>query len=334
MFGTRRSPRRPILAAIALGSNLMITPSVAQVVRATGIPAFVKSASLEDGRDYDFRTRESTYISYVTALTKQASGNELQSCIDHAKFWNIEEDCGKVKTKLAELMHAPELTDADFALVFKDDGNTIRKFASYDSPTLVEAAINFYDSRSDFPYELRAQAATHLLAKTGSHKAILPDYIYTYLQKAAAFGALGVKELEDALIERDQHCTSEYRDEFSKVACIIESMIEIEALRCDHDFIKSAMSTIDNYDAITEFPGNLIEESVSGKLTVSELQKVAAEQQFTVKLINGCEVDVRGLKKEALAAVDPELSYMNHEKLIGILPTLPRNDADLLSRLI
>lgn len=311
-----------------------MTISVARVISAVGVPAFVKNAQVTDDGEYDSKTRESTYISWVRAIVKQASAEELKQCLVHAKFWNIEKDCLDAQAKYAALIAPPTIKDSDYALSFAFGDKQIRKFASFDAHTTVQAAISFYEQRGDFAYAQRCSAAENLLCKAASLDVTLPAYIDTYLQKAAGFGALGVHELEDAIIKREQECPVEFREDFNKVATVINELLESESLRTDYDFVKSAMTVIDGFDQESGYTGPLIEEAIPGDLLVSELKKVAAESAYHVKLVNGREVDVRGLEKAALAAVSPELSYASIDKLAAILPTLPRDDADLLTTLI
>jgi hypothetical protein len=232
------------------------------------------------------------------------------------------------------MMTAPELTDDDYALVFCDNGSKIQKFAAYDQSSISQAALSFYEQREQFPYEFRNTAATNLLHKAASQAVVLPEYVQRYLEKAAALGAFDVNQLEDALIAREQAVEPDNTEAFAKVAAVLEEIITSEKLRSDHEFIKSACAAVDSYDALTQYKGSLIEESIGDDLIASELTKIAADQRFTVKLINGLSVDVRELKKEALAAVSPALSVMGHSELIDVLPTLPREDASLLARII
>ena len=308
--------------------------SVAQVISATGVPTFVKNAKVTDDGEYDCKTRESTYISWARAVVKQASAEEQAALLKSAKFWGIEKECQTLGAKYAELLTPPKIEAGDYALSFEYEGRQIQKFASCDGPTTVEAAINFYEQRRGYDYPQRAMAAHNLLHKAASLDVELPAYVNIYLQKAAAFGAFAVKGLEDALVSREQLCPIEYKEELAKIASVIESLIESETLRTDYDFIKAAMTTIDAFDAETGIQGALIEESIADHLLVSELQKIASAPNYQVKLVNGREVDVRGLEKAALSAVSPELSIISIDKLAEVLPTLPREDADLLTALI
>lgn len=273
-------------------------------------------------------------MSFVKALIKQASGAEFDACVQHARFWGIEAACQKARTKYAELMTAPELTDDDFAVVFHENGVCTRKFAAYDQSSISQAAISFYEQREQFPYEIRHTAASNLLHKAASHSTVLPEYVQRYLEKAAALGAFDSDHLEDAMLAREQACLPDHADAFEKVAAVLDETISSDKLRSDPDFIKSACAAIDSYDAMTQFNGPLIEEAIGNDLIASELTKIASDQRYTVRLINGLSVDVRELKKEALAAVSPSLSVMDHGELIDVLPTLPREDASLLARIL
>lgn len=306
--------------------------SVAQALSATGVPSFVKNASVTDDGDYDFRTKEATYISFVRALVKGAA-EDISSATTHAKFWGIEGECKATQEKLAALQAPTELRESDYALVFSYNDRQIKKFASVDGETTREAAIAFYDQRNSFGYPMRAMAAQNLLNKAAAFNVELPSYVHNYLQKAAAFGTFSTDGLEDIILIREQTCSPEFQDELQKVSAVIEEMIASEKLRTDHDFLKEAMTAIDNFDSMTGFNGKLVEEHMSDDLVVSALEKVASEQSYCVRLVNGAEFDVRNIKKAALTAVNPDLAYAAHDKLAAILPTLPRDDADLLTQL-
>lgn len=316
----------------------MITPSVAKVIRATGAPDFVKSASISEDGNYDFRTKESTYVSFVKALIKQASGSEMEDVIHHARFWKIENECARVKSKYAELMTVPELTDSDYAVCVDINdakgARTVRKFAAYDPASTTTAAIAFYDSRTSFPYDIRHDAAQHLLHKAAQHHVVLPEYVQRYLEKAAALGAFDEDGLDNLLIEREQSLQADNSEAFAKVAQVIESAYSDPSLRSNPDFVKVACAAVDTYDTLAGFTGTLPEEAIGDALIASELTKVAHEQRYTVSLVNGHELDVRQLRKEALAAVSPALSTMSTDELIDVLPTLPRTDADVLSKIL
>jgi len=304
------------------------------VVKASGVPEFVKSASIPEAVEYDYSTKEATYLSYVQALIKNADADTLSDACDYAKFWGIAADCAKAKEKIAGLMQTPDLKDADYALVAEDKGQKIQKFASFNAASTVGAAEAFYENRDRYPFEWRSKTAQALLSKADKFSAVMPAYLNRYLEKAAGFGAAGKIELEDALISREQACPSEHQDSFDKVAQLVESMIASEALRTDIEFVKDAMAVIDQFDTLIGFKDGLAEDIIPDELTLSSLQKVAAEDRCVVKLANGFELDVRDLSKDDLGIIDTKLASLSQEELIDVLPTLPKSDADLLTRVL
>lgn len=308
--------------------------TVSHIVKAAGAPEYVKLANVHDDAEYEFSTKEATYISYASALVKGASGDRWQEVEDMVRFWGITPDCAKVRAKYAELNQPTELPDQDFALNVQYAGDKVRKFAAFDAPSTIKSAVSFYEAKDAFPFEWRHDVATKLLAKTALYKATLPEYVETYLQKAACYGAVGEAELENALISRDATCSPQHRETFEKVAEVISALMDSRELRADRDFVKAAMVAIDQYDTMT---GNFspVEQLIPDSLVVSQLEKVAASHDaYIVKLVNGHQLDTRELTKEALEMVDSKLAKLGAAELAEVLPTLPRQDADLLVRAV
>lgn len=304
------------------------------VIKASGIPEFVKAANVPDEVEYDYSSKETTYLSFVQALVKNASGDILSDACDYAKFWGITAECVKAKEKIAELMQTPELKDEDYALVACDGGVKIQKYAAYDAASVVSASEAFYENRDKYPFEWRNKVAQVLLTKAAQHCAVMPAYLSRYLEKAGGYGAAGKEALEDALISREQACPAEHQDSFDKVAQVVEAMIADEALRTDIDFVKDAMTVIDGFDTLIGYKEALAEEIIPDELVLTNLRKVAAGDRCVIKLANGYELDVRDLSKDDLGIIDNKLASLSQEELIDVLPTLPRSDADLLTRIL
>jgi len=304
------------------------------VIRASGVPEFVKAASIPDEVEYSYDTKEATYLSFIQALVKNADADTLSDACDYAKFWGIAGECGKAKEKIAQLMQAPELKDSDYALVAEDRGQKIQKYAAYDGLTTVNAAEAFYENRNKYPFEWRNKVAQALLTKAAQYNAVMPAYLGVYLEKAAAYGAAGVQALDDALISREQACPKEYSDSFEKVAQLVEAMIADEKLRTDGDFVKDAIATLDQFDTLIGYRDGLAEEIIPDELVLTNLQKCAMEDRNVVKLANGYELDVRNLDRDDLRVIDVKLAQMSVEELATALPALPKSDAALLTRIL
>lgn len=316
----------------------MDTLSVEEALRYVGRSDLVKTAS-DSEEDYTFSTKNATFVSYVTALVKQANEVVMQRCRDHAKFWKIADDCEAAQAKLATY-EAPQLAPTDFALLQKNGDSVVCKYAAYDRDSTVKAASAFYDNRAKYPLKWRSDTAVNLLRKSAEYKAHLPDYVDTYLHKAAGFGFATPESVENMVVER-LNCTKTVKTaaDTSKLSEVANCMLADESLCVDSQFLKSAMSVIEQYDAengLTDLYGSSVslpEELIDSRFTTNQLTKVAGISKLAVELTNGKRVDVTKLSKEALAAVDPELAKMASSDLVDVLPTLPKSDADLLVRL-
>ena len=303
-----------------------------ETLRATGVPAFVKNASVDEDSCPDFSTSVSTFLTYALSLTKAASADEQRDCWNHVKFWNIEKDCRDFQAKFAKLQQPWLLADNAFCLLKKEA--SVRKYAAYDADSTYTAAKSFYENRASYPFAWRNEAAQNLLAKAASYGVTLPEYVDQYLHKAACFGAADPDCLAEAIAIREDVTTAEFSEEMNKVATVLDEMRQHSELRTNMSFLKEAMTLIDTFDQMSNPTVPLIEEVISNGMTLPELQKVAADDSYTVKLINGREVDVRTIKKAALQVIDPNLASMEAGELASVLPTLPRPDADLLTRLM
>jgi hypothetical protein len=314
----------------------MSSASITDVINRAGKPDFLKTAALHDDGEYAFNTKEATYISFVRTLVKNASPDIVEDCDLHAKFWGIMGECENAKIAF-EQINQSKVASADLGYAMQwtsPEGVKLEKYAAYDNESTLDAALNFYENRTKYPYDCRCKTAEALLQKAAQYDVNLPAYLNTYLEKAAALGAVGVSNVDDVLVQRGEVYPVEYREEFNKVAELLEKFVEQPELRSDSDFIKAAMTAVDSFDAAIRFQHGLIEEGlIDSRLTASNLQKMASEDKFLVTLVNGNEIDCRTLTKEALEAVNPELVTMDEKKLAEVLPTLPRGDADLLSRL-
>jgi len=309
--------------------------TLAQALRVIERPAYVTKTAAAPGA-YSFDDREATFISYLQAELDNADAQIKQACVDHAKLWGITEDCEKSVAQLKTASAPRELQASDYALVFEYNGKTLAKYAAYDPSSVVESAVSFHDNRHRYPFHLRKQAASSLLARAERMDVHLPAYVDTYLHKAAGLGVATSDNIENAMITRDDACPREHRDAFEKVAQVLDLMYETPALRYDFGFVKSAIAALDRFDTLAGIADRvpLPEEIIDDNSTVPVLQKAAAYSRRIVRLVNGAEIDTSQLTKEALSAVDANLNGLNEAELTEVLPTLPKSDADLLVRLV
>lgn len=282
-----------------------------------------------------FHSKDSTFVTYVQSVLKNASAEVLGLCEDHARFWGIGEQCKTAAAKL-EAYQPESVADQAFALVAEFAGTSVRKYAAYDKQSVLESANAFYDDRAKYPLEWRKNASARLLGRAQTHEAILPDCVERFLQKSAGLGYPTPESLTNSLVQRVN--LSPLTEDLSKLSAVFERMIVQPELRHDDEYVKSAMEVLAAFDTengLVDYYGqgvSLPEEMIADDLTIQGMSKTASANRSCL-LTNGRTVDVQGLSKDALAAIDPELTKLSHAELADVLPTLPKGDADLLSRL-
>jgi len=300
-----------------------------------GKPALIKQAQTADS-GYTYGDRDATFVSYINAHLKQASAEEMQTAADYARFWNIVPECQAAMAKLAAYT-PPETPDSAFALCVEHNGEVVRKYAAFNSDSTRDAAIAFFDNRTRYPLSWRTKTAAELLDRAEKHGVSLPAYVDTYLHKAANAGYPTEQSVEDILISRRDRVKVAHAAEVERLTELFHALASEPSLQLNSRFVKQAMDCLENFDVacgLTDEYDNgmpLPEEVIADNNVLPELQKVASAS--LVELINGTVMDVRSLTKTALAAVGAKLEKLSHAELVEILPTLPREDADLLVRL-
>lgn len=297
------------------------------------VSELIKFGKAQNG--YSFGSPSATLQSFITAFAKKASAGILRRCEEYAKFWNIGDRYIKLQQKLAT-WEERALKNSDYALVQKQGVTTVRKFAAYDDESTATAAISFHNNRHRYPHAWRQETAVNLLKKAAEYKARLPDFISTYLHKAACLGFPTAASVERILIQRykPQEETSE------KLAQLLTTFINNPDACGDLDLVKEAISVVEQYDqehGLTAKYGagiDLPEELIDTSHTVEKLEKLAASTEMVVTLTNGKDVDVTAIPRTVLEAIGVKLAAAPVSELIGMLPKLSEEDANTLVRLL
>lgn len=302
-------------------------------MRYVGRDDLAKTAA-DHAEDYTFADRNATFISSVAAHVNGASDSIKEACAEHARFWQIEDECNAAIDKIASYT-PPSLKEASYAIP------ELRKYAAYDADSTVTAASAFYDHRDRYPRAMRKSAAVRLIERAERFGANMPAYLDRYLHKAAGFGYPSVETLEDALVQRLNLLKAAQDSEAEQLSAVFGAFIKNASARYDDRLVDDLISVVEKFDATTGLTPkygeclDLPEEMIDGSLTTGEMTKVAGGiKKMAVKLTNGQTVDVTQITKEALSAVDGELAELGEDELVDVLPTLPRPEADLLARLI
>ncbi len=299
-----------------------------------GRPELVKTGA----DNYSFISKDATLISYVTASVKQASAEIQDQCSRHAKFWGIHTECLAAVAKLAAYK-PQELPDSVYALSEAYGDEKIQKYACVDANTTVDAAVAFCENRASYPLSWRKTASVKLLAKAARYNANLPEYVESYLHKAAGYAYPTMQSVEDAVVSRMNRLTKSAEVELTATLVELTASFDSEATQFDAELVKTAVDLLDQVDTFYGLTGAYgsdlqLPEEMCVRTLPALAKHAAAETADTVNLSNGETIRMSSLTKEALAAVESKLAGMDSSELADVLPTLPRGDADLLCRLV
>jgi hypothetical protein len=290
---------------------------------------------------YPCHTKEAAFASAMLACEDRLNGEDLHPHVrtelaKFAHFWGIESDVQAGEVKLAQAhrqVPVTELPDSDFALVQMHKDQKVRKYASFDATSTYDSAIAFYENRHRYPLAWRKTAAQQLLWRAEHFGQGLPEYCSQYLHKAAGYAIPSEDAIETAIVQR---LNLSDREDTVKLAEALNGLAEDPEARYEHNLVEEIVRLMDQHDRdhkiATHYGSRLgLPEEILG-WTISQMEKVAAQQAHWVTLTNGHEVDVTEIPAAILAAVD--LEGASCQKLAEVLPTLPVPDANLLTRLL
>ena len=333
-------------------------------------PEFVKTASHEQlcggedplpshvyadqaGRHLPCHTKAATWMSALFFGEKKAEFGARapqieQRLRDTAKFWQIGEEVDELWQKMAtaEADGLPNLADDDFAFVWRgEDGSKERRYPLRNATEVKTASVWFNKYADQFKFADRQRMARRIMEKAAAFSAIVqnPDR----LNMTAGYGYAPSEEIADAfvkraeLIKRDNHeaaaQTLKLANTIRERHITVQDTTTREKVAGMLDQIDEAMSLRYLYDNGLERP-----EEVMFKITEKMAQDFSAEH---VSLTNG-----NIFEKAALDALDLDTFrnwmgddlaeevaiagvHVDGEKLAELLPTLPRPDADMFTRM-
>lgn len=300
------------------------------------------------------------YFQQNKHLYPKEQAQRIQGSIDKFASWfkiaSIVNDHNKRWEKVANF-GAPDMRDEDFALVYTlDTGVKVRRMPMPNALSVKEAGEYLYANRFMYTYPMRKQAAKKILervieaeekmSKTGSYNTGLAFNFDTreYLLKAAGVGATTTTWASEKIAQRSLMMPdkSPYR---AKLAELSKSVKEWQNPSRDA-YIKlaEAIDAVDRETGIFNHYQDGIDLPEEIFFQVSVKQAEAARSTF-ITLQNDEVLDVgtighlplekisEALGKDFADAVS-ENGSVSTEKFAEIAPTLPRDDANLLSRMI
>lgn len=328
----------------------------------TGRPSYVKAASEQVAEDAPVlpqacadgiqgtlpcNSKEATFLSAAKVASARAAGKPYnteteQGIMKFARFWQITDDVVAAQKKIAAAAEPRTLGSSDFALNEVHQGTTLKKYAAYDGDTTTRAASAFYDNRHKYPLPWRQKTAKELIARATRFGVIgeIPGNVSTYLHKAAGYAFPSQEAITNSLVCRLNRLPGSKKVASEKLAAALGAIADAPHLRYNHELVQDVLTLTDRFDRELKLAAHysdaddgvtLPEEMLD--LTTSMIKHAGeVHRGGEVDLQNGSTVNVHFLTKEALEVVDPELAKMSKLKLAGVLPTLPRPDADLLCK--
>lgn len=326
----------------------------------TGRPSYVKAASEQVAEDAPVlpqacadgihgrlpcNSKEATFLSAAKVASARAAGKPYnteteQGIMKFARFWQITDDVVATQQKIAAAAEPRTLGSSDFALNEVSQGTVLKKYAAYDGDTTTRAASAFYENRHKYPLPWRQKTAKELIARATRFGVIgeIPGNVSTYLHKAAGYAFPSQEAIANSLVCRLNRLPGSKKVASEKLAAALGAIADAPHLRYNHELVQDVLTLTDRFDRELKLASHYSDDDVTLPEEMLDLTtpmvKHAGEvhRGGEVDLQNGSTVNVHFLTKEALEIVDPELAKMSKIKLAGVLPTLPRPDADLLCK--
>lgn len=337
-----------------------------------GLPDYVKQANPDDtlnpdprlastafadvrNRQFPCHTKAATWVSAVYFAEKRGSLYPKlaewteQRLRDFARSWGIEPDLRAIHEKHAEL-NREQLSDDDYMIVWAtDDGRKERHYTLRNPGEVKVAADWFAANRDAYDYHDRKTMASKLLEKAAEFGVTLGDDLDELLERQAGRGtyvpAKAAQAIRDRVLAAPQGTHPEIRERLTKLADQVETNGH---LATDAGTVANLCHTIDTLDRrVTKLAGHYTSRLPRPEEIFCEvLYKVAraavdeAVQLTTGSIYRRDELarlklsEIREVFGNDIAEACATGIQVDPEKAAEVFHTLPRNDADLLDRVL
>ena len=332
-------------------------------------PEFVKQADLEEilcGPEYSdpvaafadpvyknfpIHSKAATWMSAVRMYHGGIDQKNVRAAANlkrAAQFFGITREVQRLEKRAEELAAKDALQgrDEDFALVFNDGQQTVRRLPLR-TPEEVEKSANwFLEHRDDLAFADRQKVAQRILAK--GEEALSPETADT-LRKQAGYGFCAPKfalHLVEGRIRFARQKQASCVADLEKTAAAIREQPSLMHQQATREKLAAALDEVDQHLQLKHKyrTGEVTRpEDVLFALNVKYAADVLAQH---VKLTSGCvykKADLKRVPLEALEnrfgsdfveAVSEDGLHVSAEKLAEIVRTLPMTDAEELDALL
>ena len=334
------------------------------------IPSFVKESSIKTAEElplnayadsinsrYPCDSKSNTWLSwtYWNAAPRNEMDKKAESMItrklgEFIEYWGIEKEANEVMDELEA--YKDSLSDEKFAMVIDYEGETYKLFPVDSAHNIQKSANEFVSNRTNYPLEWRKTAASNLLENAKNEGVHFAEETTDYLQKTAGIG-LGYKK--DVLSRINRRIKLAHQ-ETSRAKPLGDALLKTAELMfknevyCTTELMTKLASFIERFDNETGLDkyynqGDFeMPEEVCFTSTLRQVEKTAEEYKDMVSLTDGSMFKLSELKenggKDLFSTIDTDLwndlcedGKFSYKKAAEVLPTLPRPDAEILSRL-
>jgi hypothetical protein len=303
-------------------------------------------ANIHD-KTYPCHSKSATFASCLYFYAQRANGEKWASHMPETKvearltkaanFFGVMPDVLRLKKNIEVKTASPDrpLSDSDYALVVQYGDETIRRFPTVSKAATVKSAEALHRDRAHYPYSWRKQAAVHILKAAMEQGASIESDHMNFLVKSTGMYKAASKDIAEELVARSFVYDGEVRNQMHKAAD------RVAAGNCDLHALCELVDEIDREaDHHMKYArGLLTPEEVFFSVPVI---KIANADQVTLTTGNRYHLeDIKQAGLEPFTAIGDayvrevaanDLGDLDLAKVAQILPTLPRDDAQMLEQ--
>ena len=282
-------------------------------------------------RKFPLHTKAATwlaqaYFSHDRHLYPNQQAAVVQDKIDKAAaYWGIGGFTKQARSDVETFQSrvAPELTDADFALIIERDGQRDPMLPIHNEDNIKASAATLYNMRSKCPYEWRVTAARRILKKAGDLGVQFDDGLGEYIVKAAGVGSSFPSVAADQLAHRALMIPDSQKEVKVAAAKLAKAVSMMPGLPKAAKLVKIA-AIVDRMDREQGFNKYYDQGVPAPEEFLFDLthEKAAAIRDSYLALTTGVYVPFEALQTAPLA------------KIAKVASTLPRDDALMLQRML
>ena len=332
---------------------------VYQLSKTVQLPDFVKSAKVDDTqikelpnsafadpvhRRFPCHTRADTYLSYAYFLknaselpptSRQITFSKLNDFINH---WAIRTECETVRIDHEKRgCELGQLPDDVFAIVEDVSGTKYRALPLLNDKCVKSASDHLTSYRDRYPLAWRIKAARKIAAQAEKLNVEISEYV---TKAAGLHKAASANDIASRLVKRSMLLN----DDQLKAATLKLARHIVSGNTVDIPTTMDLVEKLDLAGGLTSVYRHGLstpEEILAGELTRKQAKEAsdAAVTLITGKTYNKNQLKEAGIAPFAVLGQDFVSSLrdgvgtpLDTEKMAAILPTLPRDDAELLAK--